>query len=242
MSAPLIAIVGREVPEAKGLRGPGIASGRLYLEAIARAGGLPVIVPPLDIAASRAAPTLRDHAAAVVSRCDGVVLHGGGDIDPRHYGQDPATDTLYGLNDRHDRFELAVVDAILASRTPLLAICRGLQVLNVARGGTLVQDLGPEHPGHRKTLHPVRLAAGSRVARAMDTVHPQRCHSFHHQAVDVLGAGLVVTGSSEDGIIEAVETEDDSWTVGVQWHPEDTASEDPEQQRLFDALVVASRT
>ncbi|MFM8482844.1 MAG: gamma-glutamyl-gamma-aminobutyrate hydrolase family protein, partial [Actinomycetota bacterium] len=103
-------------------------------------------------------------------------------------------------------------------------------------------DLGPDHPGHRKTLHPVRLVAGSRVALAMDAMHPQRCHSFHHQAVDVLGAGLVVTGSSEDGIIEAVETEDDSWTVGVQWHPEDTAAEDPEQQRLFDALVVASST
>ncbi|MFM7127335.1 MAG: gamma-glutamyl-gamma-aminobutyrate hydrolase family protein [Actinomycetota bacterium] len=241
MSAPLIAIVGREVTEAQGLRGPGIASGRLYLEAIARAGGLPVIVPPLDIGASREAPILRDHVAGIVSRCDGVVLHGGGDIDPRLYGQDPATDTLYGLNDRHDRFEVAFVDAVLASRTPLLAICRGLQVLNVARGGTLVQDLGPDHPGHRKTLHPVRLVAGSRVALAMDAMHPQRCHSFHHQAVDVLGAGLVVTGSSEDGIIEAVETEDDSWTVGVQWHPEDTAAEDPEQQRLFDALVVASQ-
>lgn len=239
MTKPLIAIVGREVPEAQGLRGPGIASGRLYLEAIARAGGLPVIVPPLDIAPSREAPILRDHVAAIVSRCDGVVLHGGGDIDPRHYGQDPTTDTLYGLNDRHDRFELAVVDAVLASRTPLLAICRGLQVLNVARGGTLVQDLGPDRPGHRKTLHAVHLVSGSRVARAMDTEHALSCHSFHHQAVDALGAGLVVTGSSEDGIVEAVEADDDSWTVGVQWHPEDTAAEDPEQQRLFDALVVA---
>lgn len=242
MTAPLIAIVGREVSEAQGLRGPGFASGRLYLEAVARAGGLPVIVPPLDLGSSRDASALREHVAAVVSRCDGAVLHGGGDIDPRHYGQDPTTDTLYGLNDRHDRFELAFVETVLSSRTPLLAICRGLQVLNVARGGTLVQDLGPEHPGHRKTLHPVRLVDGSRTATAMDTVHPRNCHSFHHQAVDLVGAGLVVTGHSEDGIVEALETEDDSWTVGVQWHPEDTAAEDPEQQRLFDALVVASST
>ncbi|MGA0879305.1 MAG: gamma-glutamyl-gamma-aminobutyrate hydrolase family protein, partial [Ilumatobacteraceae bacterium] len=172
MTKPLIAIIGREVTEAQGIRGAGIASGRLYLEAIARAGGLPVIVPPLDLGPTRTSSALRDHVEAMVSRCDGVVLHGGGDIDPHLYGQEPTTDTLYGLNLRHDVFELAVVDAVLASGTPLLAICRGLQILNVARGGSLVQDLGPGHPGHRKTLHPVRLVDESRVARSMGSTNP----------------------------------------------------------------------
>lgn len=240
MTKPLIAIIGREVTEAQGIRGAGIASGRLYLEAIARAGGLPIVVPPLELGTDRSAPELRHHVAAMVSRCDGVVLHGGGDIDPLLYGQDPSTDTLYGVNARHDLFELAFVEEVLTAGIPLLAICRGLQILNVARGGTLVQDLGADRPGHRKILHPVRLVAQSRVARAMDTIHPQSCHSFHHQAIDELGAGLVITGRSDDGVVEAIESTEESWTVGVQWHPEDTAAEDPEQQRLFDALVAAS--
>lgn len=239
MTSPLIAIVGREIEQAKGVRGPAYGAGRLYLESIARAGGLPVIVPPLDPGARASTPA--SHIAAMVSRCDGVVLHGGGDIDPRHYGQEPTTDTLYGLNERHDLFELAFVRSVLDSGTPLLAICRGLQILNVARGGTLVQDLGENAVDHRQVLHPVRLTEGSRLARAMGATHPRHCHSFHHQSIDELGAGLVITGHSDDGVVEAVESDDGSWTVGVQWHPEDTAAEDPEQQRLFDALVVAAQ-
>lgn len=231
VNRPLIVIVGRELSKADGIRGPGFGAGQRYLESIARAGGLGVIVAPLA--------DIEDELEALVQRCDGIVLHGGGDINPHRYGQEPTTATLYGVNDLHDAAEIAVVRSALNHDVPLLAICRGLQILNVVCGGTLIQDL--DDPGHRQTLHPVTLAKDSHTALAMGTASPQRCHSFHHQAVDVVGAGLVVTGRSSDLVIEAVEFAEARFVVGVQWHPEDTAAEDPEQQGLFDALVRAGR-
>ena len=229
-------VVGRELSQADGIRGAGFGAGRRYFESISRAGGLPVIVPPLA--------ELGEDLSDLLQRCDGLVLHGGGDINPRCYGQAPLTDTLYGINDLHDELEIAAVQAALQQRLPLLAICRGLQILNVACGGTLIQDLGrdekttaSEHPGHRQTLHPVTLEPNSRTARAMGTSQPQQCFSFHHQAIDRLGSELTVIGRSTDNVIEAIETTGDHWVVAVQWHPEDTADEDLEQQGLFDSLV-----
>ena len=239
---PLIAIVGRELASAEGIRGAGFGAGRLYLDAVYRAGGLPIIVPPLDISADHGSAAVDAFVADLLAHCDGVVLHGGGDIDPAHYGRQPITDTLYGLNERHDLMEIALVRRILDVDRPLLAICRGLQVLNVVCGGTLVQDLDQTaHPGHRRALHPVTLTPGSRVALAMGTDRPTACHSFHHQAVEVLGEDLVITGHSDDGVVEAVESTTSRWVVGVQWHPEDTAVEDPHQQGLFENLVVRCR-
>lgn len=229
-------VVGRELSQADGIRGAGFGAGRRYFESISRAGGLPVIVPPLA--------ELGEDVNDVLQRCDGLVLHGGGDINPRRYGQDPLSDTLYGINDLHDELEIAAVRTALQQRLPLLAICRGLQILNVACGGTLIQDLGQneksmasDHPGHRQTLHAVNLEPDSRTAQAMGTFQPQQCFSFHHQAIDRLGSELVVIGRSTDDVIEAIETTSDHWVVAVQWHPEDTAAEDLEQQGLFDSLV-----
>lgn len=239
MNRPLIIVVGRELAKAEGIRGPGFGAGRRYFESISRAGGLPLILAPLA--------ELKNDLGALVQRCDGVVLHGGGDINPAAYGQEPASDALYGINDVHDSLEIALVHQILEQDIPLLAICRGLQVLNVVRGGTLVQDLHSDdaaltsHPGHRQKLHSVTLTPESLVAAAMGTTDPQRCHSFHHQAIDIVGAGLTVTGRSSDGVIEAVEIPESRFVVGVQWHPEDTAADDPEQQGLFEALVQAAR-
>lgn len=228
---PLILIIGREITEARGLRTSGFGAGDRYQTALVRAGATPIVLPPIA--------DLVDDVPRLVSRCDGVVLHGGGDIDPTLYGQEPTTEHLYGIHAGHDAVELAVVRAVLDVGRPLLAICRGLQMLDVVCGGTLIQHL--DLPEHRQQTHAVDLVPGSRVAQAMETIRPEACFSFHHQAVDTLGTDLVVTGRSDDGVVEAVEGTGSEWIVGVQWHPEDTAEIDPQQQALFDALVqVAS--
>ena len=224
-------IVGRLSPEAKGVRGPAFASGQTYLRAIERAGGMPIIVPPI--------PTLADRIDELIDRVDALVLHGGGDIDPARYGQEASAEQLYGIVPEHDDVELAVVRAALAADLPMLAICRGLQVLNVAQGGTLVQHLGSED--HWLKKHPVHLTAGSRLASAFASTHAEACHSVHHQAIDTLGSGLTVTATADDGVTEAVEVDGSRWAVAVQWHPEDTAAKDPAQQGLFDTLVAQAR-
>jgi len=227
VNSPLVLIVGREISEAVGVRGPAFGAGRTYSHAIVRAGGVPLILPPLELSS--------EQVRAVIGRVDAVVLHGGGDIDPAQYGQDPTTDELYGINTRHDAAELAVVAATLDHDRPMLAICRGLQIMNVALGGTLAQHI--EVPGHRGEFHEVELVPGCRTAHAMGTVRPPRCHSFHHQAIDRLGRDLRVVGSHADGTIEAVETTGAAWVVGVQWHPEDNADTESDQQGLFDELI-----
>lgn len=121
----------------------------------------------------------------------------------------------------------------------MLAICRGLQILNVALGGTLIQHMSA--PGHRQEFHPVDLERDCRTAVAMQTTKPVDCHSFHHQSIDVLAPGLSIVGRHTDGTIEAVESLDADWVVGVQWHPEDNAESQSDQQGLFDELVRRAR-
>lgn len=222
---PLIALTSRKSDRAETWRVPVTAVGRTYLDAIARAGGQPVVVAPLDV-------TL-DDLAATLSRFDGVCLPGGPDVDPQRYGATEVHETVTGLDADHDALDLAVARAAVELGIPLLAICRGHQVLNVALGGTLVQHIDD----HRFVHHAVTLEPGSLVAAAVGQTAPVG-HSVHHQAIDRLGTGLVVTGRADDGTIEAVEIPG-RWVVGVQWHPEDTAADDPAQQRLFDAFVAA---
>lgn len=230
MSSPLVLIVGREITETRGLRTSGYGAGDRYQTALVRSGATPLILPPIV--------DLVKDVPAVVSRCDAVVLHGGGDIDPARYGRSHETEHLYGVNSAHDAIEWAVVRSVLDIGKPMLAICRGHQMLNVVCGGALIQHLGL--PEHLERPHPVDLAGESRVAQAMGTIRPDACFSFHHQAVDSPGDGLVVTGRSEDGVIESIEWTGPEWIVGVQWHPEDTAESDVQQQALFDALVRAA--
>lgn len=220
-------IVGRQSPEAKGVRGRAFAAGQAYFRAVDQAGGTPVMLPPL--------PALADEAVDLLRRFDALVLHGGGDIDPRRYGQEPSSAQLYGIVPEHDEVELAVVRAALEIDLPMLAICRGMQMLNVALGGTLVQHIGTDD--HWMQLHPVNLVAGSRVAMALGAPAARACHSVHHQVVDRLGDGLDLTAMSDDGLPEAMEVAGARWAVGVQWHPEDTAADDPQQQALFDELL-----
>jgi putative glutamine amidotransferase len=211
-----VLIVGRLSPEAKGVRGPAFAAGQTYFRAVERAGGIPVMLPPIT--------SLADHALDLI-----------GDVDPRRYGEEPSAEQLYGIVPEHDEVELAVVHAALEADLPTLAICRGMQVMNVAMGGTLVQHIGSEEHWLRK--HPVQLAPGSRLATAIGATQADACHSVHHQAVARLGAGLTLTATADDGMPEGFEVDDARWFVGVQWHPEDTAERDAQQQVLFDELL-----
>jgi gamma-glutamyl-gamma-aminobutyrate hydrolase PuuD len=157
---------------------------------------------------------------------------------PRLYGADEIHPAVYGVDARHDAFDLALAKAAIELRMPILAICRGHQLLNVALGGTLIQHLGDERTSdHRFRHHTVELHPGCRTALAMGTERPVG-HSVHHQAIDRVAKGMVVTGRADDGTIEAMESVD-GWVVSVQWHPEDDAHEWSEQQGLFDALVAA---
>ncbi len=224
---PLVLIVGRRSPEAKGVRGKPFAAGRRYFHGVANAGGTPLMLPPIL--------SLVDGVPDLMRRVDAVVLHGGGDVDPRHYGQEATAEQIYGIVAEHDEVELAVVRAAVELDVPMLAICRGMQVLNVALGGTLVQHIGSEEHWLRYTQ--VSLDAGSHVAKAMGTESPTACHCVHHQALDRVADGLVVTGRTADGIVHAAECEGSRWIVATQWHPEDSADTDPQQQGLFDDLV-----
>jgi putative glutamine amidotransferase len=209
---------------------------RRYADCVAAAGGIPVLLPPV--------PGIED----AVSRLDGLVLSGGGDIDPARYGAE-ASPQLASLREDRDTAEFALLDAAVAGHLPVLGICRGLQVINVARGGTLHQHL-PDvvgNDGHAPTpgafgTHTVRMTPGSRLAEILggDEADPERAvPTSHHQAVDKLGSGLVATAWAKDGTIEAFEPEDAGtgpFLLAVQWHPE--ASDDPS---LFRALVAAAR-
>ncbi len=230
MTQPLIAIPGRRSPEATGQRTAVVAGGRLYIDAVQRAGGLPILIPPTDDVAL---------IAATIARCDGMVLLGGGDVSPNSYNETERA-RLYGVDEFLDQFEITAVREALTINMPILAICRGHQVLNVALGGTLVQHLDATNE-HRDTMHHVSIAPDSRIAHAMGTTNPL-VHSFHHQAIDRLAEHLNVVGTFHDGTIEAVEHATASWVVGVQWHPEDTAAEDSAQQGLFNALVARATT
>lgn len=231
--APLILIVGRIAPEAAPVRGEAFAAGQRYFRGVQRAGGIPVMVPPI--------PEMVDRIPELLERADGLVLHGGGDVDPRRYGQTPAADELYGIVPDHDEVELAIVSAAVEANRPVLAICRGLQVLNVALGGTLRQDIGTDEHWHG--FHEIRLDPTSLLASVVGADRVHHCHCVHHQAIDDVAPSLRVVGHDlSDGLTHAVESTEARWVLGVQWHPEDTALDDAQQQLLFDALVVEART
>jgi len=205
-----------------------------YVAAVRRAGAIPVLIAPGEA-------RLDD----LLGRLDGVVLAGGGDIDPARWGGEPHP-TIEFVDPARDDLELAMARRVLDEGVPTLAICRGLQVVNTALGGTLhahLPDAVPTDEPHRlepkwSHTHRVEVDAGSLVARTMgtDTVEPA---CWHHQAIDRPGTGLTVTARSPDGVIEAVELAGHPWLVAVQWHPEMTAADDAAQQRLFDGLVEA---
>jgi putative glutamine amidotransferase len=232
---PLVAVAGRLTPKAEGLRTEAVALGQGYLRALRRAGAEGVVLLPDADAV--------DRVPELIARFDGLLLAGGGDLDPATYGA-MAQDEVYGVSHHQDAFELALLHAALEQGLPVLAICRGFQLLNVAQGGTLDQHITDRETTvhHRGHLHAVEVSHGCRLAAAVGAGSVDGS-SMHHQAVDRLGRDLVVTARADDGVIEGVELLE-GWVVGVQWHPEDTAADDPVQQRLFDAFaaVCAARS
>jgi putative glutamine amidotransferase len=216
-------------PNSEPVQSRELALGLTYPEAIRRAGAVPVIIPPLDI----------ESVEPLLDGLCGLCLSGGPDLHPAVYGA--VAHAALGPTEPHlDHFELALVRAAEARDLPVLAICRGLQVLNVARGGTLVQDLPSERPSgvvHRQRprgstpTHGVRIEGASLVASALGVLEI-RVNSFHHQAVDVLGSGLRAVGWASDGVVEAIEATDRAFTIAVQWHAESMV-DSPEQARLL---------
>ncbi len=205
-----------------------------YVDAVRRAGGLPLLIPSGE-----------DDPARILSLLDGVVVTGGTDIDPAEYGGDRWNPHVLPADRERDRGELGLLRRLLdEGETPLLCICRGLQALNVAAGGTLhehIPDIRDEDI-HRNeaglwALQEVQVEPDSLIAGVMGLTQ-LHTSSGHHQAVKAVAPSLRVTARAADGIIEALELPGHAWLIAVQWHPEVTAERDPSQQALFDALVA----
>ncbi|MPY57788.1 gamma-glutamyl-gamma-aminobutyrate hydrolase family protein [Streptomyces spongiae] len=230
MTRPLIAIPARFSATTSALRFAAEVNARALIEAVWRAGGEPASIHPAD-----------SEVASRLARFDGVLLPGGGDLAPHRYGATDTHDTVYDVDEVQDAFDLEVARAALDLGLPLLAVCRGLQVVNVALGGTLEQDMGGPEREHRHLVHPVEIRRGSLLEKATGAQKVE-ASCYHHQRVSSVAAGLAITARAADGTVEGLELPGTSgWFSAVQWHPEDTAHEDPAQQGLFNALVRAAR-
>lgn len=214
-----------------------------YVDVLTASGAIPWVIPLLE----------GNEAAVrrIYERLDGLFLPGGVDVDPAAYGE--LRSSLCGRTDpARDWTELLLVRWALADKKPVLAVCRGAQLVNVAVGGSLYQDVGTQHPeaikhdhfpvgGRRRDAlaHEVHLAAGSRLRRLLGT-DSLAVNSMHHQGIARLAPGLVPVATSPDGLIEGVETSNGHFLIGVQWHPEDLVDVDPRMKRLFDAFIQAA--
>ena len=237
---PLIGIPGRHDQSSRG--SPIFAQNRTYVEAVTKAGGAPVLISPnLDEGALR----------AIYERLDGLLLAGGEDIHPKHYGE--AIHEKCGQSDEaRDTVELTLTRWALAEGLPILAICRGIQVLNVAAGGTLYQDIASQIPGSLKhncwpdyprnyLAHQVTVNGDSQLAAVLGQSRVG-VNSLHHQAVKDLAASFKIVARATDGLIEAIESNDHPFVLGVQWHPEELVQDAPPMRRLFEVFVSAARS
>ena len=227
MARPRIALVGRFAEHTSATRYSAIVSARALVESMWLAGG-----EPLTFLAAPG-PDGVDWASRLTG-IDGVLLCGGADIDPARYGQTDVHPEVYDVDALQDEADLSLATYCLDTGIPTLAVCRGLHVVNVARGGSLVQHMDEDH---RHVVHDVVIESGP----AGIEPGPITASCYHHQCVDRLGSGLTVVGRAEDGTVEAMAIDSAGWAFGVQWHPEDTAREDPRQLAVFEALVAASR-
>ena len=231
---PLIVIPARFSPRATALRYEAEVTARALVAAVFAAGGEPVVIHPY-------APSRKidlDAARARIWFADAVLLPGGGDVAARWSGQQPHP-TQYGVDEEQDAFDLAVARVALADRLPLLAICRGTQIVNVALGGDLVQDMDDTVGNHRNRVHDIDVDETSPLGEIVGRRTAISC--YHHQCIARLGAGLIPAAYAADGVIEAVTLQDhQGWYLGVQWHPEDSAATDPVQAEIFRHLVDAA--
>jgi putative glutamine amidotransferase len=209
----------------------------IYIDGVNRAGGIVSLLPPQ--------PVDGDIASRILDGLDGLIITGGRDLVPEGYGQQPhpATDEAVAENRLRDNLEYALVDGAIQRGIPLLGICRGAQVINVALGGTLHQHL-PDVLGHNHhqqgnavfSTSSVRTVPGTRLAALIGESSDAQC--YHHQAIDRLGEGLIVSAQDSDGVIEAIEIPGESFVLAVQWHPEERLDD----LRLFAAVVAAAAT
>lgn len=214
-----------------------------YKDAVIRAGGIPVLIPQ---------NILPDQIPTLLDRLDGVVMSGGGDVHPRYYGEEVDHPRVRGIDVVRDETERRIACYAVEHDIPLLAICRGHQMLNVALGGSLWQDvetLRPEteehdfykpHVGRDFLAHTIDIEPSSKLVDLVGGIEI-KANSIHHQAIRELGEGLVVTGRSADASIEAVERPDKTFVVGIQWHPENIQDTVPAMRGLFVGLVEAAR-
>jgi len=203
-----------------------------YVDSISQAGGIPLILP---------ASSLADHYEDYFKLCDGLLFSGGGDVDPYLFGQAAGID-LGEVNPRRDAFEIQLAQMALSTGKPALGICRGCQILNIAAGGTIIQDIRSGYLHDQKApreypIHDILIESNSLLASIMQT-GSIRVNSFHHQAVDKAGENLKISAYAQDGIAEAVEDPERLFYLGVQWHPE--CMTDKNARRLFAALVEKS--
>jgi putative glutamine amidotransferase len=218
--------------------------GQRYVRVSTAAGGVPWLVPSLG----QDEATLR----AIYERLDGVLLTGGVDIDPSHYGE-PRHELCDRSDPDRDWTELALIRWAVADRKPLLGVCRGIQAINVACGGSLYQHLADQHPDAIKhdyfstatqyprdyLAHSVRVPAGSRLRRVLG-VEEVQVNSMHHQGIRRLAPGLTATAFAPDGLIEGIEGADGGYLVGVQWHPEELVEAQASMRRLFADFIEAA--
>ncbi|MDQ7844293.1 MAG: gamma-glutamyl-gamma-aminobutyrate hydrolase family protein [Armatimonadota bacterium] len=224
--------------------GSATPQGRAYAAAVEAAGGEVVWLEPSTVSGRPPEEILRE--------VDALLLSGGVDVDPRHFGEDPRPEAGVEVDPARDAVELPLIRAALEQDVPVLGICRGVQLLNVAAGGTLHQDLGLvgfEETRHQQRAagrrpeelaHEVRIERGSRLGRILGADRVE-VNSFHHQGIKTPAPGFAVTARSADGVIEGLEHPGRTFVVGVQWHPERMVAAHPVQRRLFSALLEAAR-
>jgi putative glutamine amidotransferase len=228
VSRPRIAVPGRLSQSASALRARGVVSSRSLLESVWLAGGDPVTLLPAD-------GTDGMDWERRLRGFDGVLLPGGGDVDPARYTEEPRHETVYDVDALQDAADVSLALFALDKGIPLMAVCRGLHVLNVALGGTLEQHMPDPH---RERRHEVIFERDAQTFGVDGPMLHVSC--FHHQRVRELGKGLQVVARANDGTVEAVVVDSPGWAVGVQWHPEDLAAESPEALAVLQQFIQAA--
>jgi len=207
----------------------------LHVSAVRRAGGIPVAIPPGD-----------SRYALLLKKMDGLILCGGGDVGPHHYGGSDH-DAIYMVDEERDTSELDLVKQVVDVGMPTFAICRGIHIANVALGGTLYEDL-PDRIGNRiqhrmpprePVPHIVTIKPDTQLMQILNTTEVNPL-SWHHQGIQKIAPSLIASATAPDNVIEGIEIPGHPWFLGVQWHPELTAETDPQQQALYNAFVKAA--
>jgi putative glutamine amidotransferase len=214
-----------------------IMLGTNYIDAITSAGGVPLLLPPVE--------KDPDAIARYIEMCDGFLFTGGRDISPRRYSSQTTHPAVNLLNPRREDFDFALLDAAMKSGKPVLGVCLGSQEINVALGGSMIADLPTQtsstinhKPGSIHPSHAVDITTGTRMHDLLGTTTLQ-VNSLHHQACDRLGSGVLVMARAPDGVVESFDVQGRKFLMGVQWHPE-MLTDDPQQLSIYQALVKAA--